>query len=259
MSSVLSSIGTELGKIGKRVVIENFLTAFIVYFVVIDPIGTAAIFLAVTAEQDKPAKIRIAIEATVIATLIMVFFSLCGSWVLRYMQIGEPAFKIAGGLILFLVAWDMLTNKRQTRKSRETTYPNISLNNSISFATVVGPKAAIGHQHKREKGGSDEGPENVTIFPLAIPLLAGPAAIMSVMVISADFNSSIVMSLTGYGALLAVMLVTGKIMVLTAIADRIIDQRLSNVFSRVTAIILAALSVQYVIDGLSAMQLIMAR
>ena len=103
--------------------IENFLTAFIVYFVVIDPIGTAPIFLAVTAAQDKRAKIGTAIEATLVATLIMVFFALCGSWVLRYLQIGEPAFKIAGGVILFLVAWDMLTSKRQARKRRETTGP----------------------------------------------------------------------------------------------------------------------------------------
>ena len=98
--------------------------------------------------------------------------------------------------------------------------------------------------------------KKVAIFPLAIPMLAGPAAIMSVMVVSADFSGSMVTSLIGYGALMAVMLATGLIMVLTAIAERIIDPRLSNVFSRVTAIILAALSVQYVIDGLAALQLI---
>ena len=98
----------------------------------------------------------------------------------------------------------------------------------------------------------------MAIFPLAIPMLAGPAAIISVMVVSADFSGSMVMNLTGYGALLAVMLVTGKIMVLTAIADRMIDPRLTNVFSRVTAIILAALSVQYVIDGFTTLQLIAA-
>ena len=92
--------------------IENFLTAFIVYFVVIDPIGTAPLFLAVTAAQDKRAKITTTIEAMLAATLIMVFFALCGSWVLQYLKIGEPAFKIAGGVTLFLVAWDMLNSKR---------------------------------------------------------------------------------------------------------------------------------------------------
>jgi multiple antibiotic resistance protein len=241
--------------------IENFLTAFIVYFVVIDPIGTAPIFLAVTAAQDKRAKIRTAIEATLVATLIMVFFALCGSWVLRYLQIGEPAFKIAGGVILFLVAWDMLTSKRQTRKRLETTGP--ATGPTPAFAAEAGTAEAgarttPGKQQTKDTTGNDDEPENVAIFPLAIPMLAGPAAIMSVMVVSADFSGSMVMSLTGYGALLAVMLATGKIMVLTAIADRMIDPRLSNVFSRVTAIILAALSVQYVIDGMTALQLIAA-
>ena len=241
--------------------IENFLTAFIVYFVVIDPIGTAPIFLAVTAAQDKRAKIGTAIEATLVATLIMVFFALCGSWVLRYLQIGEPAFKIAGGVILFLVAWDMLTSKRQERKRRETTGPGTgpALALAAEAGTAdAGARTTSGKLHTKDTSGNDDEPENVAIFPLAIPMLAGPAAIMSVMVVSADFSGSMVMSLTGYGALLAVMLVTGKIMVLTAIADRMIDPRLSNVFSRVTAIILAALSVQYVIDGLTALQLIAA-
>ena len=96
----------------------------------------------------------------------------------------------------------------------------------------------------------------MAIFPVAIPTLAGPAAIMSVIVVSADCSASTVTSLIGYGALMALMLATGLIMVLTAITERIINPRLSDVFSRVTAIILGALSVQYVIDGLAALQLI---
>ena len=236
--------------------IENFLTAFIVYFVVIDPIGTAPIFLAVTAAQDKRAKIRTAIEATLVATLIMVFFALCGSWVLQYLKIGEPAFKIAGGVILFLVAWDMLNSKRQARKRRETTGPALASDLVLNIADEAGDEAIPGQKSTKEDSGNYDEPENVAIFPLAIPMLAGPAAIMSVMVVSADFSGSMVTSLTGYGALMAVMLATGLIMVLTAIAERIIDPRLSNVFSRVTAIILAALSVQYVIDGLAALHLI---
>ena len=236
--------------------IENFLTAFIVYFVVIDPIGTAPIFLAVTAAQDKRAKIRTAIEATLVATLIMVFFALCGSWVLQYLKIGEPAFKIAGGVILFLVAWDMLNSKRQARNRRETTAPALASDLVMNIADEAGDETSRGKKSTKEDSGNDDEPENVAIFPLAIPMLAGPAAIMSVMVVSADFSGSMVTSLTGYGALMAVMLATGVIMVLTAIAERIIDPRLSNVFSRVTAIILAALSVQYVIDGLAALHLI---
>lgn len=220
--------------------IESFLTAFIVYFVVIDPVGTAPIFLAVTAHLDRAARIRTAIEATLIATLIMLFFALCGSWVLQYLKIGPPAFKIAGGIILFLVAWDMLNSKRQKRKRRETTgNDNVPDHARAAHNDVV-----------QSAETSAEEPDSVAIFPLAIPMLAGPAAIMSVMVVSADFGDSMSQSVTGYSALLSVMVVTGCLLALTGYAERWIDQRLGNVFSRVTAIILAALSVQYIVDGL---------
>ena len=194
------------------------------------------------------------------ATLIEVFFALCGSWLLQYLKIGEPAFKIAGRVILFLVAWDMLNSKRQARKRRETTAPALASafapDLGLNIADNAGDKAIPSQKSTKEVSSNDDQPENVAIFPLAIPMLAGPAAIMSVMVVSDDFSCSMVTSLIGYGALMAVMMATGLIMVLTAIAERIIDPRLSNVFSRVTAIILAALSVQYVIDGLAALQLI---
>ena len=99
--------------------IESFITAFIIYFVVIDPIGNAPIFLAVTGAQDRARKMRTALEGTLVATMIMLFFALCGAWILAYLNISEAAFKIAGGIILFLVALDMLAAKRQARKRAE--------------------------------------------------------------------------------------------------------------------------------------------
>ena len=134
---------------------EAFITAFIIYFVVIDPVGNAPIFLAVTQHQDRARKLRTALEGTAIATAIMLFFALCGAWILAYLNISEAAFHIAGGIILFLVALDMLAAKRQ--------------------------------QRKREALTGDDGsvePDNVAIYPLAIPLLAGPSAIMSVIVVT---------------------------------------------------------------------------
>ena len=158
--------------------LENFITAFIVYFVVIDPIGNSPIFLAIS-------------------------FS---------------AFKIAGGIILLLVAIDMLSNRRQQRK---------------------------------EQGSDRISPEdNVAIFPLAIPLLAGPAAITSVRVVSSGSTGSLKLTLLGLGALAAVMAITAVILIATSLAEACIDARVTSVFSRITAIILAALSIQYIIGGL---------
>ena len=207
---------------------EAFITAFIIYFVVIDPVGNAPIFLAVTQHQDRARKLRTALEGTAIATTIMLFFALCGAWILGYLNISEAAFRIAGGIILFLVALDMLAAKRQQRKREATT-------------------------------GDDSAaePDNVAIYPLAIPLLAGPSAIMSVIVVTGGFASGGVAAvLTGYAALLAVMVATGVILSITVLAEGWMNEKITMVFSRITAIILAGLSVQYVIDGLATIGLI---
>ena len=208
--------------------IEAFITAFIIYFVVIDPVGNAPIFLAVTQHQDRARKLRTALEGTAIATAIMLFFALCGAWILGYLNISEAAFRIAGGIILFLVALDMLAAKRQQRKREATTADD----------------------------GAGE-PDNVAVYPLAIPLLAGPSAIMSVIVVTGGFASGgLSAMLTGYAALLAVMVVTGAILSLTVLAEGWLNEKITMVFSRITAIILAGLSVQYIIDGLAAIGLL---
>ena len=199
--------------------LESFITAFIIYFVVIDPIGNAPVFLAVTTAQTRHQKYRTALEATLFASFIMVFFALCGAWVLAYLNITEQAFKIAGGIILFLVSLDMLSAKRQARKRDEST--------------------------------ADSNMDNVAIYPLAIPMLAGPAAIISVIVVNASFSSALADTLIGYLALLAVMASTGLIMCLTVFAESWMNEKVTMVFSRITAIVLAGLSVQYILDGLS--------
>ena len=197
--------------------IESFITAFIIYFVVIDPVGNAPVFLAVTTAQTRRQKFRTAIEATMFASFIMLFFALCGAWVLAYLKITQPAFKIAGGIILFLVSLDMLSARRQQRKRDEST--------------------------------DNEG-DNLGIYPLAIPMLAGPAAIISVIVVTAEFSDALGRSLIGYSALLAVMASTGLVLCQTVIAESWLNEKVTMVFSRITAIILAGLSVQYVLDGL---------
>ena len=210
---------------GREKMIESFITAFIIYFVVIDPIGNAPVFLAVTTAQTRRQKYRTAIEATLFASFIMLFFALCGAWVLAYLKITQPAFKIAGGIILFMVSLDMLSAKRQQRKRDESTTDN-----------------------------ADNEGDNLAIYPLAIPMLAGPAAIISVIVVTAGFAAELSQSLIGYVALVAVMASTGLILCLTVIAESWLNEKVTMVFSRITAIILAGLSVQYVLDGLLALK-----
>ena len=125
----------------------------------------------------------------------------------------------------------MLAAKRQQRKRHESTGE---------------PLAAL---HDNEN-------DNPAIYPLAIPLLAGPAAIMSVIVVNAGFTGALTSTIIGYTSLMAVMFATGVILCLTVVAENWLNERVTMVFSRITAIVLAGLSVQYVIDGLTLVGLI---
>ncbi len=170
---------------------EAFITAFIIYFVVIDPVGNAPIFLAVIQHQNRAHKLRTALEGTAVATMIMLFFALCGRWVLAYLNISEAAFRIVGGIILFLVALAMLSARSQQRKHEVSTTD--------------------------DKAGEQD---NVALFPLATPLLAVPSAIMSVIVVTASFaGDGMAGLLTGYAALLAVMVSTVLILTMTVVAE----------------------------------------
>ena len=207
--------------------IETFVTAFIIYFVVIDPIGNVPLFLAVAEHQPRLRKLRSAVEGTIAATAIMLFFAVCGSWILAYLDISEGAFRIAGGIMLFLLALEMLTARRQQRKLAQSTPDE-----------------------------DDPEADNIAIYPLATPLLAGPSAIMSIIVVNGGFAGDVSSIILSYMALLATMFATAIFLSLAVFAESWMNERVTIIFSRVTSIILAGLAVQYVIDGLRTVGLV---
>ena len=196
--------------------LEIFIQSFVLYFVVIDPLGNTPIFMTVTQQQNIKEKNKTAIESVLIATIILVLFSVIGNFLLSYLNISLAAFRIAGGMILFIIALEMLFNKRQQRKEK-----NIE---------NIGDKVAI--------------------FPLAIPLLSGPAAITSVIVIVSNLGDNFLYQLMGVASLISVMTITLILFLIVSKSEKLINKKVINVFSRVIAIILAGLSVQYVIDGI---------
>ena len=210
--------------------IETFVTAFIIYFVVIDPIGNVPLFLAVAEHQSRLRKLRSTIEGTIAATAIMLFFAVCGSWILAYLDISEGAFRIAGGIMLFLLALEMLTARRQQRKLAQSTPDE-----------------------------DDPEADNIAIYPLATPLLAGPSAIMSIIVVNGGFAGDVSSIILSYMALLATMFATALFLSLAVFAESWMNERVTMIFSRVTSIILAGLAVQYVIDGLRTVGLVAAQ
>ena len=196
--------------------LEVFLQAFVLYFVVIDPIGNTPIFLSITQSQNEKEKYQTAIEATLIATIILIFFSIIGQFILSYLNISLESFRIAGGIILFLIAIEMLFNKRQERKEQIL----------------------------------DQANEKLSVFPLAIPILAGPAAITSVIVIATKYQENLTLQSINLLGLVSVMIITLILFIILAKSDKFLNKNITNIISRVIAIILAALSIQYIVDGL---------
>ena len=196
--------------------LEVFIQAFVLYFVVIDPIGNTPLFMSITQNQSGKDKIRTAFEGIVIATVVLISFSIMGQFILSYLNISLESFRIAGGIILFLIALEMLFNKRQERKEKA-----LDLNK-----------------------------DKISIFPLAIPILAGPAAITSVIVIATKYQSDFKLHLISILGLIGVMIITLSLFILLAKSDKFINRNIANIISRVIAIILAALSIQYIVDGL---------
>jgi len=194
---------------------EIYIQSFVLYFVVIDPFGTTTIFISLTQHQNSHEKMKSAFEGVLTATIILIFFSLVGNLLLTYLNISLGAFKIAGGIILFIISLEMLFDKRQERKEKDI--ENVS--------------------------------NNIAIFPLAIPLLSGPAAITSVIVIVSQFGDNFTYQLIGTTSLLSVMLLTLILFLIVSKSQQFINKKVTNVFSRVISIILAGLSVQYIVDG----------
>ena len=196
--------------------LEIFLQYFVLYFVVIDPIGTTPLFLVVTKGLNAKDKNKVAFEGVLIATIVLLFFAFFGNYVLKYLGISFPAFTIAGGVILFLIALEMLFDIRSERKKR-------SIND------------------KRDK---------ISIFPIAIPLLAGPAAITSVILTISQAEGSYSLLIINIVCLISVMLVSFVILRVFTKFQKFINEKIINIFSRVIGIILAALSIQYILDGI---------
>ncbi len=159
--------------------IESFITAFIIYFVVIDPVGNATIFWRSPARRT--ARKCAPRWKALVATMIMLFFALCGAWILAYLNISEPLSRLPVASSCFWWRWTCWQpNARPANVRQAQAQPRRT---AMPPATVTGDSAG---SHDRD-GDHD----NVAIYPLAIPLLAGPSAIMSVIVVTADFSSSL--------------------------------------------------------------------
>lgn len=202
------------------VLTELFLSAFVTFFVVIDPPGCAPIYAGLT-KGASPAQARsMALRATWIASIILLIFALFGKELLGALHIELNSFRIAGGLMLFFIAFDMVFEKRTQRR-----------------------------EERAEKIAATPEIEDVSVFPMAMPMLAGPGAIAAVMLLMNEADDW-PRKFEVLAALGAVLVITGAALVAAGPLIRLLGDKVEAVITRLLGVLLAALAAQYVIDGL---------
>ncbi|KIN72803.1 MarC family integral membrane protein [Sulfitobacter guttiformis KCTC 32187] len=194
-------------------------TAFVTMLVVIDPVAIVPIFLALTPGMNSKQRARIALRAVLVAGLLLALFAFFGKAVLGFIGISMPAFRVAGGILLFLTAMDMLFERR-TKRREDSSEVEIELHNDPS------------------------------VFPMAIPLIAGPGAIASViLLVGQKPGGEGLVSILGITAV--ILFIMYVFLRLSGVLERFMGKVAINVVTRVLGMLLAALSVQFVLDGLA--------
>lgn len=202
--------------------ISLFTASFVTFFVLIDAVGVAPIFASLTAKGSARYRRSMAIRATFVASLIIYGFAFGGAWLLSSMHITIDAFRAAGGILLFLIALDMVFEKRTER--RESRAEEV-------LAEEVGPE------------------DDISVFPIGIPMIAGPGTIATAMLYMSNAGSAaeqgVVLAAIGANLLLClgIFLLAGPLV-------RALGDSVAGAITRILGVILAALSIQLLIDGI---------
>lgn len=198
---------------------DSWLHALVTLLVTIDPPGNAPLFLGVTAGLTQSERFQVALRSTVTAFIILVVFAVAGSTILKTMGISIGAFRIAGGLLLFWISFEMIFEKRDERREKHL-----------------------------KKALSKDQLSNMATFPLAIPIIAGPGSISAVILLASG-RSGPVEHIGLIIMILVVMIAMFAAMVIANRVNKFLGQSGQAVLTRLLGVLLAALSVQFVVDG----------
>jgi multiple antibiotic resistance protein len=205
---------------------ELFLSAFVTLFVVIDPPGCAPIYAGLVKGARNRQAVGMAVRATFIATLILLVFALFGEDLLGALHIELNSFRIAGGIMLFVIAMDMVFEKRTQRREERA-------------------------EKVRAENAQTPEVDDVSVFPMAMPMIAGPGSIATIMLLTARAEGT-EQTLVVLSALVAVLLLTLAALAAAGPLMRLLGTRVEAVITRLLGVLLAALAAQYVIDGIKA-------
>lgn len=195
------------------------IAAFTTMFIIMDPLGLAPVFIALTQGMTAAQRRIIAIRACVVSAGLMMLFLFLGEAVLGFIGISMDAFRIAGGVLLFLTALDMLFQKRQARRAESAAE------------------------------GQAEHHDDPSVFPLALPLIVGPGAITTIILLAGQADQAADFAAIA-GVLMAVLLITLLAFLAAPAIERALGKTGLNIVTRVLGMLLAALAVQFILDGL---------
>ncbi len=195
---------------------EFYITSFVTLFLIVDPIALTPLFIALTQGMTNPQRRGVALRALIIAFVILSAFAIVGERLLEFIGIGMPAFRIAGGLLVFLIAVEMLFERRSVR---------------------------------REKQSEDADRPDPSVFPLATPMLAGPGAMAAMILLAGQVEQEFNAILTSILSLLSVMVLSFVMFSFSGAFERLLGHTGINVVTRLLGMLLAALAVQFVVDG----------
>lgn len=204
--------------------ISLFTAAFVTFFVLIDAPGVAPIFATLTAGGSPAYRRRMAFKSVIVATIIMFLFAFGGAWLLSAMHISIDAFRAAGGVLLFMIALDMVFEKRTERRANRA--------------------EGVLEEHR-----NDPEPEDISVFPMGIPMIAGPGSIATAMFYMSEASDwsqkGVVLAAIGLNLLitLVIFLAAGPLV-------RFMGASVAGALTRILGVILAALSAQLIIDGI---------
>jgi multiple antibiotic resistance protein len=199
--------------------VETLISAFVLLFIVVDPIGVAAIFAALAYGAPREEQRRIARNGVLLAVAILLTFMLGGGTLLAMLGISIPAFRVAGGVLLFILSLDMI------------------------FARQSGMRTTTPREQREASRRQD-----ISVFPLAFPLISGPGAMTTVLLMASSGHGSVVMM----GLVVVVLLVMALTLLALWFAPVIVrglGETGINVVNRMLGLILAALAVQFILDG----------
>jgi multiple antibiotic resistance protein len=194
----------------------DFLATFIIFFAVIDPIGTVPVFIAVTSHFDEKARNNIALIAILVAAVILMFFVLAGEFILTAMSIPLPAFQVAGGIVLFLFALTMIFGESKPDE-----------------------EVKLAHNH-----------HDTAVFPLAVPSIAGPGAMLAAVLMTEKHRFSFWEQAQTASMILAVLFIVYLLMIMSGPINKLIGTSGASVVSRVMGLILASVATSNTLSGI---------